>query len=618
MSEELCPTCGAESAGASQQTTPLDIHINDYNDPHHTLEKVPATYYGNVPPSTTVGYKAGDWYVDITSKVVYSCSVQNGQSGQTLSWVQASTQTAVTQQMLTAALQAYVTSASLTTTLASYLPRSEATSFVTDQQLLSRGYATQQYVTSALSSYVTSAALSQLGYLDAAGVASILSSYVTSSALTTALSSYYTKTQADARYATAAQIASFVTASDVQSAIAAGCVRRQPSTAGTYPELDLDVILQSYLTTASASSTYLTKTLAASTYVTPTQLTQTLSAYSTPASVDTTLAAYLSKTEAQLAYLSLSAASQTYVAKTDVSQYLTNYVTTSALSTALSPYVTLAAANARYALASAVTDLVSESDLSTVLTSYASKSYLSGQLASYLTMSAAAATYATPAYIATLGFLTETSSFFNTFVRRNSGETNIDTILAAWPVSSVTAGESRPPKSSAVHTFVGALETRHNALEATVQSLVITGGNSNVMKDITEYVQHAVDGAQVEHLKLYDNATNWISASASATLLGTSNINLSFPARTANGVARDFLFCITFDGSSTEQVSNAVVSVKNRDGTTPVLSSYVSNPFSLSGVVYGSTVIWAFTEYTDGKYAVTRKIVYPVGGFTGA
>ena len=47
----------------------------------------------------------------------------------------------------------------------------------------------------------------------------------------------------------------------------------------------------------------------------------------------------------------------------------------------------------------------------------------------------------------------------------------------------------------------------------------------------------------------------------------------------------------------------------------PYLVSYVQDPFTLNGIVYGSTVIWAFTEYAEGKFAVTRKVLYPVEGF---
>lgn len=613
-----CPTCGAAALNPGSGQDPLEQHIRDYNDPHRTLSFVPKVYYGSDAPTTTDGYKSGDWYVDLTAKVLYSCAVENSGDEPVLMWVQATTATAVTFADLAAALASYATTAAISQMLAAYVLKSEATQFVTSQQLDARGYVTAAGVASALVGYVTESSLDSRGYVTAAALASALSSYATSASVDLALTGFYTKEASDARFAPLSALTGLVTQTALDTRLSQGFVTRQPVSPGVWPELDLDSVLASYLTSASAATTYLTKELAASTYVTQLALSTALAPYATSASLPAVLAPYLPKSEAAQLYVSKQEASDTYLKVADIPTRLSSYVTASSLAAELTSYYTKAAADATFAKPSDLTQFVTDATVRGYLVNYASVEYLNGRLASYLTAAAAQQTYLTPSALDSYGFLTRDSDFFNTFVYRPSGETDIDKILSAWILLSVSDDATRPTSGRAVFNRFTQSDARIDALSQTVAGLVITGGNSDRLLDITQTTQHTVYGADLKHLMLTDNATNWIAASNAMTLLGDGyHINFEIPTRRATGVARDFLLCITFDGSEVGQVPFDIRSiVLSGSGTVkPYLVSYVQDPFTLNGIIYGSTVIWAFTEYAEGKFAVTRKILYPVEGF---
>lgn len=613
-----CPTCGAYALNPGSGQDPLEQHIRDYNDPHRTLSLVPKVYYGSDAPTATDGYKSGDWYVDLTAKVLYSCAVENSGDEPVLMWVQATTATAVTFADLAAAFASYSTTAAVSQMLAAYVLKSEATQFVTAQQLDARGYVTAAGVASALVGYVTESSLDSRGYVTAAALASALSSYATSASVELALTGFYTKEASDSRFAPLSALAGLVTQTALDTRLSQGFVTRQPVSQGVWPELDLDSVLASYLTSASAETTYLTKELAASTYVTQLALSTALAPYATSASLPAVLAPYLPKSEAAQLYVSKQEASDTYLKVADIPTRLSSYVTESSLSAALTSYYTKAAADVTFAKPSDLTQFVTDATVRGYLANYASVEYLNGRLASYLTAAAAQQTYLTPSALGSYGFLTRDSDFFSTFVYRPSGETDIDKILSAWLLQSVSDNSARPTSGQAVFNRFAQSDARVDALSQTVAGLVITGGNADRLLDITQTAQHTVSGANLKHLMLTDNATNWIAASNAMTLLNDGyHINFETPERRAIGVARDFLLCITFDGSEVGQVPFDIRSIvlRGSGAVKPYLVSYVQDPFTLNGIVYGSTVIWAFTEYADGKFAVTRKVLYPVEGF---
>ena len=613
-----CPTCGADALNTGSGQDPLGQHIRDYNDPHRTLSLVPKVYYGSDAPTTTDGYKSGDWYVDLTAKVLYSCAVENSGDEPALMWVQATTATAVTFADLASALASYSTTSAVSQMLAAYVPKSEAAQFVTPQQLDARGYVTAASVASALVGYVTESSLDSRGYATAAALASALSSYATSASVALALAGFYTKEASDARFAPLSALTGLVTQTALDTRLSQGFVTRQPVSPGVWPELDLDSVLAFYLTSASAATTYITKELAASTYVTQPALSAALAPYATSASLPAVLAPYLPKSEAAQLYVSKQEASDTYLKVTDIPTRLSSYVTASSLAAALASYYTKAAADVTFAKPSDLTQFVTDSTVRGYLANYASVEYLNGRLASYLTASAAQQTYLTPSALDSYGFLTRDSDFFNTFVHRPSGETDIDKILSAWLLQSVSDNSARPTSGRAVFNRFEQSDARVDSLSQTVAGLVITGGNADRLLDVTQTAQHTVSGANLKHLILTDNATNWIAASNARTLLGDGyHINFEIPERRAIGVARDFLLCITFDGSEVGQVPFDIRSIvlSGPGALKPYIVAYAQDPVTLNGIVYGSPVIWAFTEYAGGKFAVTRKVLYPVEGF---
>lgn len=618
-----CPTCGADALNPGSGQDPLERHIRDYNDPHRTLSLVPKVYYGSDAPTTTDGYKSGDWYVDLTAKVLYSCAVENSGDEPVLMWVQATTATAVTFADLAAALASYSTTSAVSQMLAAYVLKSEATQFVTAQQLDARGYVTAAGVASALVGYVTESSLDSRGYVTATALASALSSYATSASVGLALTGFYTKEVSDARFAPLSALTGLVTQTALDTRLSQGFVTRQPVSPGVWPELDLDSVLASYLTSESAATTYLTKELAASTYVTQLALSTALAPYATSASLPAVLAPYLPKSEAAQLYVSKQEASDTYLKVTDIPTRLSSYVTASSLAAALTSYYTKAAADVTFAKSSDLTQFVTDATVRGYLANYASVEYLNGRLASYLRSADAQRTYLTPGALQSYGFLTPESEFFAEFVRSATGQTDLDSALAGYAVRVLDAGESRPPQSRAVKAAIDGVDARHAALAEVVGGLVITGGNSDLLRDVTSAVAVIEGGVTRKLLKLADNATNWISFASARGLLGgeANRIDVAIPKRAVDGVARDFLFGVTFDGyraaaGETTATFN-IVRVENPDGTysKPRLRSYSANPFDLSGVSVGATVLWGFTEYRDGEFVVTRKVIYPVGGY---
>ena len=624
MAGERCPVCGADSRSPSSGDTKLDRHIFDYNDPHRTLSLVPKVYYGTDTPTTTDGYKSGDWYVDLTAKVLYSCAVENSGSDPVLMWIQATTATAVTFADLASALASYSTTAAVSQMLAAYVLKSEATQFVTTQQLDARGYMTAAGVASALVGYVTESSLDSRGYVTAAALASALSSYATSASVDLALTGFYTKEASDSRFAPLSALTGLVTQTALDTRLSQGFVTRQPVSPGVWPELDLDSVLASYLTSESAATTYLTKELAASTYVTQLALSTALAPYTTSASLPAVLAPYLPKSEAAQLYVSKQEASDTYLKVADIPTRLSSYVTASSLAAALTSYYTKAAADVTFAKPSDLAQFVTDATVRSYLSNYVSLEYLDGRLASYLTAAEAQQTYLTPSALGSYGFLTPESEFLANFVRSTTGQTDLDSALAGYAVRVLDAGESRPPQSRVVKEAIDEVDARHDALADIVEGLVMTGGNSDLLREVTSAVTITESGVARKLLKLTDNATNWISFAAARALLGggeDNRINVAIPKRAVAGVARDFLFGITFDNyraaAGETTATFPLVRIENQDGTysKPKLRSYSANPFDLSGVSVGTTVIWGFTEYHDGEFVVTRKVIYPVGGY---
>lgn len=609
---ENCPVCGLPT-GAGSGSDALANHVNDYNDPHRTMNLVPRTYYGVGAPFVTEGYKEGDWYVDISARVIYSCAVENTASGQALSWVPASTATAVTAADLASALSGYVLSTALDSILARYVTSASAANFVTQTDLSGRGYATQTWVSSALSGYATESWVSELGYVSADALASELSSYVTGTALTAALGGYYGKTDSDARYALKSDVSSFLVASDVATLLSQGFVHRAATSPGVYPELDLDTVLAAYLTGSAAAATYLAKTDAASTYATKSELATGLAGRLRPSDLASVMAPYLLVSTAASTYLSKAEAASTYLTETTLAPLVEDFITADDLPDELADYASKSWVSATYATLAALNNYVTSTALSAALASYVSSTTLEGILASYKTAGQCDASYVTPAYLAANNYLTAGADYFSGFVTRSaSGSRDLDAVLGAWPVSSLAAGETKPPQTGAVKAAIDAEATARAALAETVAGLVVTGG-ANALKDISETVSVTISGVSTALLKLYDSATNWIDTTNS--LVVDSKLRISLPASPGTGIARDFLFCVTFShATDVGQVPHVVDIIRNRDGTVPQFVSYMNLPFDLTGITYGTTVVWGFTEIASGKFAVTRKVLYSVGG----
>lgn len=615
---DSCPTCGLPLGLDAGNVDVLMGHIFDYNDPHRTLHLVPRTYYGSGAPVVTDGYKSGDWYVDTSARVIYSCAVENTASGQVLSWLPASTATAVTAADLASALSGYVLSTTLASALAGYVTAASAANFVTQTDLSGRGYATQTWVSSALSGYATESWVQGLGFVSASALASELASYVTGPALTAALGGYYGKAASDARYALKSDISSFLVVSDVAALLSQGFVRRAATSPGVYPELDLDTVLNAYLTSSAAATTYLAKTDAASTYATKSELATGLAGRLRPSDLASAMAPYLLASTAASTYLSKTEAASTYLTAASLAPLVEGYLTADDLPAALGDYASKSWVSATYATIAALNNYVTSSALSAALANYISATTLEGALAAYKTAAQCDAAYVTPAYLTANHYLAEGAGYFADFVTRSAtGPRDIDAILDAWPASSLTAGETKPPQTGAVKAAIDAEVAAREALTETVTGLVVTGGAANLLKDITETVAILEGGHQVALLKLYDSATNWIDTTSN--LVMANKLRISLPASPGAGIARDFLFCVTFShATEVGQVPHAVDIVRNRDGTVPQFVSYMNLPFDLTGITYGTTVVWGFTEITSGKFAVTRKVLYSVGGGAGA
>ena len=67
MADERCETCGAEvsqiGSGGPTPPDPFIQHLQDFNDPHRTLDLVAKKYYGvTAPVVDPTTYRPGDWY----------------------------------------------------------------------------------------------------------------------------------------------------------------------------------------------------------------------------------------------------------------------------------------------------------------------------------------------------------------------------------------------------------------------------------------------------------------------------------------------------------------------------------------------------------------------------
>lgn len=196
--------------------------------------------------------------------------------------------------------------------LSAYLPRSEVSGALEGFVFRTRGgdgewpvlnldTILQPYVQrSELSGYVTPAWLLTGGYVNSTALASALEPYVTGSALSTALSPYLTQTAGDARYL---KLVDYAGPADLPTGIM-GAVFRSPTSPGVYPERNLDVVLQGYLTKSEAASTYVTRThLSGIGYVTESALSTALASYIDSTALGTALGAYITKTDAASTYV---------------------------------------------------------------------------------------------------------------------------------------------------------------------------------------------------------------------------------------------------------------------------------------------------------------------------
>lgn len=618
MSNEACETCGAKSVPLGTGSTALEQHVLDHSDPHQTLDLVPKVTLGSVPPSSTSGHIAGDWYVDVTSRIIWTCRSSNVGSSTVLSWVQASATPAVTQAQLTSALASYVTSSALSAALAGYVPSTSMSLYATQSQL--SGYVTHLSLQTSLASYVTSSALSSAGYVTSSQLSTALAGYASASSLNDGLATRLTQTAADARYALKSDVSGLLSQSDV-SGIVAGRVFRQPTQAGTYPELDLDVVLGSYLTSSAAASAYLTKTSAAATYVTASQLAAAILPLATSASVDSTLGSYLTGSEAAATYLTQASAASTYVTSQALSSALSDYATSDDLEDAVDGFITQTAADARYALSTALSSYVTSSVLSSTLSGYATTSALSSAVGGLVDRNTADATYVSQTSLSGMGYLTAQSTHFQKYVYRNPTngvypEMNLDTILSALPVSSVTAGNGKPVTSGAVAarfaTSDALIASTAAGLQTQITNLTITGGQSNLLKQITA----ATTVGSVKYLLTTNNASNYVLATSAYTLLSNSNqLRFLLPAA-VNGVARDCMLTVDFTRSGYTGQVPYTMQLKTYTGgasvLTPTLYSHMANPFDMTGITYGSVVCWSFTEIGGAVFAVSRRVLYLV------
>lgn len=308
MADERCETCGAEvsqmGSGGPTPPDPFIQHLQDFNDPHRTLDLVAKKYYGvTAPVVDTTTYRPGDWYFNLDNGNGYVFKVTNDG----FEWRLVVSPTHVDIDLTQYATKAWV-----------------------EAGFVSTSYASEHFLTQAsLSNYVTAAAM-----------ASALASYATQQYVATAIASsgHMTMAEADLRYMRAAsEEDQFVSRSQLTTALAAYT-----------PSANLATYLQlsTYLTIAAADAAdgFARKSaLAQLNFVTPAALSSTLTSYATQAWVGNL--GYLTQTVADQRYLQIPVIP--YITASYVTNALSAYTPTASLAAYLnlSSYLTIAAAD---------------------------------------------------------------------------------------------------------------------------------------------------------------------------------------------------------------------------------------------------------------------------------
>ena len=614
MADENCNVCGSPLSSLGGEGTALAQHILDHSDPHHTLALVSSIELGLGEPASAEGRKRKDLYIDLAAQRVYV--VVGGADG--LEWAAASAAPGVSQAGLAAALSGYVSSSALSTALAGYVRSSEMSAYARASDLAA--YATVAAVQTALEGYVRLDGLSELGLVSGSGLAAALSGCVTRASLETLLAaSYLTSADAASTYATKGELAGYVPLSGVP-AITAGHVFRSPTSPGVYPELDLDVVLRDYLTSAAAAAAYVTPAwLRTNGYVTSAALESALAPYATAAALSSAVSGCLTQAAADARYVLASGYDPPQLPTGIMGAVFRSPTSPGVypernLDVVLQGYLTVSAAASTYVTQTSLAGLgyVTSSGLAAALAGYVTQTALDGALAQYLTKSDAVATYVTPQYLADNGYLRASDS--NRFVyRQEAGATlDLDSVLNSWPAQSVGQLETKPPSGSAVYAALAQRDSAIAALQSQVNNLSVTGGQSAVINVIEE-----PEGLQSNTglIPVDDKAVNTIVMSGDWLSRVSSNLTVAVPDAYQNSnVARDFLVVLYFPSSAgTGQVPVTFSGFVTRAGGAVSLFSYTSSGlFSLTGIAYGMMVVYALTEMRPGVFAVTRKNLYEV------
>lgn len=613
MSEENCNVCDAPlGAFGSQGGGALSQHILDRNDPHHTLDLVPGIELGIGAPASAEGHKRLDMYIDLAAQRIY---VVHG-SESSLAWAPASLPAGVSAQQLSSVLAGYVTNSSLDTRLAGYVTAASLSSYARATDLAA--YATLDGLSNTLRGYVRADRLSEYGFITSTALASALSSYVTSTALQTLLSTtYLSQTGAASTYATKEELQGLLPSGDLPTYLAGFVYRSKVN--GVYPTLDLDVVLQDYLTASAAANTYVTPSwLATNRYVVQDALNAALLSYVSRNALTATLAAYLTKEEAESTYLKI----EDYAALPSLPTGIMGAVVRSPTSPGVYPernldvilqsYLTASAASTTYVTRAYLSGLgyLTATALGTALANYVTSEALDGALNLYLTKAEATQTYVTPEYLAANRFLKATDT--NTFVYRSAqgAELNLDTVLASWAVTSITETETKPPSASTVHAALAQRDTAIAALETQVNGIATTGGASGTMRVVIVGNTNSQTGVVAAN----DRASNTFQMNG-PYISAYQNLKVSLPDAYSDGTtARDLLVVIDFpSGVGTGQVPYNFLGFVTRSGSAVTTFSYsASGLYSLDGVAYGMKVVYALTEIRPGVFAVTRKNLYEV------
>jgi hypothetical protein len=402
-----------------------------------------------------------------------------------------------------------------------------------------------------------------------------------------------------------------------------GAVLRSPTSPGVYPELNLDVILQGYLTKTLAASTYVTQaSLTSANYVSASSLSTALGSYVLKTGLATELGSYYTKTEADARYLLRS----DYVEPSSSPPGMVRRAPTSPgvypelnLDIILRDYLTKSEASGSYVTQTRLSELgyLDATGLAAALASYVSSSDLTSTLDRYLSKAEATSTYVTPAYLTAHGYVKAGDS--NQYVFRPSAgaELNLDTILASWPSQTVGPTVAKPPAGSAVYAALLQRDASIDALQTQVNNLSVTGGQSCVMNVVTLSDTSSVNvvvSANDKSINTIVIDPSWVSAVQAGQPAGTKvGITVSVPDAYQNStVARDFVVVLDFAPGSGRVPVMFNGFITRLGGSVSAFSYTSSGLYSLEGIAYGMKVAYALMEMRPGVLAVTRKNLYEV------